>query len=101
VTLSYKTCLPASEYDNIYAETSKLINHESLPLNILYYGEEDSLPEQHHLQAGLLTATLANGELLNICWRGAEVCTEFMWPFAIGTRRQCRSSYQNYRSFRS
>ena len=42
-------------------------------LNLLYYGNPEPSPEQRHLNAGPLTAIFANGELLNILWRGREV----------------------------
>ncbi|MCI0422208.1 MAG: hypothetical protein L0312_23765, partial [Acidobacteria bacterium] len=45
----------------------------ALPLNVLYYGQEDPLPEQRDLQAGPLSATFEQGQLLNIRWRGQEI----------------------------
>ncbi len=48
-------------------------NTDALPLNVLYYGREDSLPERYELRAGPLAATFEQGQLLYICWRGCEV----------------------------
>ncbi len=45
----------------------------ALPLNVLYYGQENPLPERHDLQAGPLSATFEQGQLININWRGQEI----------------------------
>jgi hypothetical protein len=43
------------------------------PLNVLYYGREDPLPDQCDLKAGPLSATFEQGQLLNIRWHGQEI----------------------------
>ncbi|MCI0626439.1 MAG: hypothetical protein L0387_33135 [Acidobacteria bacterium] len=44
-----------------------------LPLNVLYYGREESLPELRQLQAGLLSVELEEGNLLSVRWRQWEI----------------------------
>lgn len=46
---------------------------QPFPLNVLYWGAQKSLPEQHALQAGALSAVLDESQILNIRWRGQEV----------------------------
>ncbi len=48
-------------------------NADALPLNVLYYGRADPLPERYELHAGPLSATFEQGHLLRIRWRGREV----------------------------
>ncbi len=45
----------------------------SLPVNVLYYGRDDPLPERHSLVAGALSANFEEGQLVDIRWKGQEV----------------------------
>ncbi len=46
---------------------------KQLPLNVIYYGSDQSLPERRPLRAGPLSLVFEAGDLRYVCWGKREV----------------------------